>query len=302
MSISTSLACPDRSLSLRERLADVVELTRPKIAVLELVTVAVAAVVATWGHPDLAMLGHALAGTALVAASASALNQYLERAPDRLMARTADRPLPSGRIAAWQVVAFGVVAAIAGVAWLAAGVGPTVAVLGLASWALYVWVYTPLKLRSISNTVVGAVAGALPVLMGWFAGGGDWGLAACTLFLIVFLWQFPHFMAIAWIYRDDYARAGMKMLSVVDPTGGRAGRQAVLAALVLIPVSLLPGVVQFAGPAYMVWACVLGFAQAACALVFYRRRTDQSARLLLRASLVYLPGLFMGLLVGPLVS
>jgi protoheme IX farnesyltransferase len=147
---------------------------------------------------------------------------------------------------------------------------------------------------------VGAVAGAMPVLMGWSAVEGRFGLAVATLFVIVFLWQFPHFMAIAWIYRRQYAAAGMQMLSVVDPTGRRAGVQAVLAALALVPVSALPAVVSFAGPAYFFAALVLSLGQLACAAWFLLRMNEDSARLLLRASLVYLPALLAGLMIGPL--
>ena len=228
--------------------ADYVELTKPKIAVLVLVTVAVAAFVASWGPPDGWLLLHTLVGTALVAASASALNQWLERDTDALMVRTADRPLPAGRLSGGQVLTFRCRhdrrwASV----YLAACVGLLTAALGLLTWAMYVVVYTPLKRRTPANTAVGAVAGALPVLMGWTAVGAPLDLRAWSLFLIVFLWQFPHFMAIAWIYRRDYDGAGLKMLSTVDPSGMRAGVQAIMAALVLVPVSLVPCLSQPAG-------------------------------------------------------
>ncbi|MBI2824855.1 MAG: protoheme IX farnesyltransferase [Planctomycetia bacterium] len=284
------------------RVRDYVELTKPRIAVLELVTVAVAAFVARWGAPDAYRLTAALVGTALVAAGASAWNQWIERRSDALMARTLNRPLPAGRLSTREVLWFGSLATIAGVAWLAATVNAVTAVLAAATWATYVCVYTPLKSRSIHNTAVGAVAGAMPILIGWTAVDGRLGLAAATLFLIVFLWQFPHFMAIAWMYRADYAQAGLRMLSAVDPSGRRVGLQAVLGALVLLPVSLLPAVLHVAGGGYFAAALMLGLGQLACAAWFARRLDERSARMLLRASLVYLPLVLLLLTLGPLVG
>jgi heme o synthase len=301
VSTSTITYVGDRSQTV-QRLCDYVELTKPKIVALELVTVAVAAFVAGAGLPDLWSVSHALIGTLLVGAGASAFNQWLEREIDGRMDRTADRPLPAGRLGAREVLWLGSVATVIGAAHLALWVGLHTAVLGLTTWVLYVCVYTPLKLRTHANTMVGAVAGAMPVLMGWTAVGGRLDISAATLFLIVFLWQFPHFMAIAWIYRRQYATAGMRMLPVVDPTGLRPGMQAVLAALVLVPVSLLPAVAGFAGPIYFFWALALGVGQLACAAAFLIRRDDASARILLRASLVYLPALLMWLMMGPLRS
>ncbi|HUY89325.1 MAG TPA: heme o synthase [Pirellulales bacterium] len=285
-----------------QRVCDYVELTKPKIAALELVTVAVAAVVASSGTLDPWRLFHALLGTALVAAGASAWNQLLERETDALMERTADRPLPAGRLSVREVLGFGSAASLAGVLYLALLVNPLTSALGAATWVLYVCIYTPLKSRSHANTMVGAVAGAMPILMGWAAVGRSLDLGAATLFLIVFLWQFPHFMAIAWIYRRQYAEAGLQMLPVVDPSGLRAGGQAVLAALALLPVSLLPSMVSFAGSVYFAWALLLGAAQLACAAMFLFRLSDGSARMLLRASLVYLPSLLTWLMLGPLSS
>lgn len=283
------------------RWADYLELTKPRIAVLELVTVAAAGYLARLSALDPWNLLHALLGTALVASSASALNQWLEQDRDGRMPRTADRPLPAGRLSSGEVLAFGAITGVVGVVYLASLVNGLTAALGLLSWLLYVVVYTPMKVRTPFNTVVGAVAGGVPVLMGWTAVGGELGLAPAVLFAIVFLWQFPHFMAIAWIYRHQYAAAGMQMLSIVDPSGRRAGLQAVLGALVLLPVSLLPAVVNFAGPWYLSVALVLGMFQLALAVWFARQRDELSARWLLRASLVYLPVVFVMLMIGPMI-
>ena len=295
----TSLAVESRPGTL-SRVADYVELTKPKIAIMVLVTVAVAAFVAGWGPPDGWLLLHTLIGTALVAASASAFNQWIERDTDALMARTADRPLPAGRLTGNQVLTFGFVTIILGVAYLATSVGLLTAGLGLLTWAMYVVIYTPLKRLTPANTAVGAVAGALPVLMGWSAAGAPLDLRAWSLFLTVFLWQFPHFMAIAWIYRRDYDGAGLKMLSTVDPTGFRAGAQAIVAALVLVPVSVVPCLTLPAGSIFLVWAIVLGVGQLLCAVAFFVQKSDASARRLLLASLVYLPAMMGLLALGPI--
>lgn len=298
----TSLTYEVRRSGRLVRAADYLELTKPRIATLVLVTVAVAATLATGEVPAGSLLIHTLLGTALVAASASAFNQWLERELDGRMQRTADRPLPAGRLQRWQVALFGSVSVLAGLAYLACAVNPQTAVWGFATWLTYVCLYTPLKPRTPANTAVGAVAGALPVFIGWSAVGAPLGVKAWTLLLIVYLWQFPHFMAIAWLYRRDYAAAGMQMLPVVDPTGRRAGAQAVVSALALLPVSLL-----FVWHAHFAlalgWALLLlGLLQLACAVAFLLRRDERTARLLLRASLVYLPLVLAVLTVGPLVA
>ena len=304
MSTST-LSIDERVVTARRsgwlaRAADYLELTKPRIATMVLVTVAVAALVADWGLPNPWLLANTLLGTALVAASASALNQWLERDTDALMPRTRNRPLPAGRLSGGEVVRFGAFTGAIGVTYLALAVGLPTAAFGLLTWVLYVCVYTPMKTRTASNTAVGAIAGALPVLMGWTAVGGALDLRAWSLFLIVFLWQFPHFMAIAWIYRQQYGAAGLKMLPVVDESGYRAAAQAIVSALVLIPVSLVPVLARPAAELYFVFAVLFGLGQLACAVGFFVQLSDASARRLLLASLVYLPAM-MGLLVlGPL--
>jgi protoheme IX farnesyltransferase len=300
---ATALALVQPRSAVFSRMRDYVELTKPRIAVLELVVVATAAMVATWGQADPAVMLNALVGTLLVAASASAANQWLERRLDARMSRTADRPLPSGRIAGWEAVALAAATLVAGTLYLAFLVNLPCLLWALITWAVYVLAYTPLKAVSPTNTAIGAVAGALPVLIGWTATGAPLDDRALALVLMLFLWQFPHFMAIAWLYRHDYSRAGHQMLTVVEPTGRRAGRQAVLAALALIPVSVLP---VLANPdrgsvLYLLAAAGLGFGQLALAAAFWQQATDERARLLLRASLVYLPTLLAMLMLAPWV-
>ena len=283
-------------------LSDAAELLRIRLSLLVLFVVTIAGLIAQHGVGDLLRVVHAVIGTMLVAASASAVNQWMERRTDRLMCRTADRPLPAGRL--HPVIALGVGAVLGGVGLLylilLAGIQP--AGWAALSWLVYVACYTPLKCRSPWNTAVGAVSGALTVWVGWTAAGASVLPAgdprAVALFLVVFLWQFPHFMAIAWIHRHDYRRAGMKMYTVTDPTGRQAGLQAVCGALWLLPVSLV--LAWHAPPrgalCYSAVAFVLGTLQLGLALRFYRYRSDEGARMLFRYSLIYLPAL-LGLLV-----
>jgi protoheme IX farnesyltransferase len=225
------------------------------------------------------------------------MNQLLERTADSRMPRTARRPLPTGRLTPRQVLVFGAVTLLFGLVALAATSLPATFA-ALATWLVYVVIYTPMKSRSPLNTAVGAVSGALPILIGWTATGAPVDIRALSVVAVMFLWQFPHFMAIAWLYRADYARAGQQMLTVVDPTGLRAGAQAVVGALALVPVSLVPALSPQAGSTaiYCFWAVALGLVQVAAATSFMLRRDDRSARHLLRASLMYLI-CWMGLLL-----
>ena len=281
----------------RSRAADYVELTKPRVAVLVLFTVAAGGWLASRGAPDLLCLLHTVCGTALVAAGASALNQLLERHSDALMRRTEGRPLPSGRLQPLEVAVFGSALALGGLAYLGLTVRQplTVLVAGF-TFASYVFLYTPLKRRTTLNTLVGAVPGALPPVIGWTAVRGTIGPEAVALFLILFLWQVPHFLAIAWIYREDYGRAGLRMLPVVDRHGSMTGRQMAVYCLALIPVSLLPALTRQAGPLYLAGAVVLGLCFLLTALGFVREASVPQARRVLRASLIYLPVL-LGLLL-----
>jgi protoheme IX farnesyltransferase len=295
---SRSTAWSGERSSRLTRVGDFIELTKPRIVMLELVTVVVAAQLAAPRGVDAWLLWQTVLGAALVAASAGAFNQWLETATDGRMRRTAARPLPAGRLAAWQVVLFGLVTLAIGATELLVLVNPLTAGAAIATWLVYVTMYTPLKTRTPLNTAVGAVSGALPILIGWTATGAAVDMRAWSLVAAMFLWQIPHFMAIAWLYREDYARGGQRMLTVVDPTGLRAAGQAIVAALALIPVSLVPALAPEAGSPiiYCFWTLALGIGQAAVAVLFMAKRDDWSARWLLRASLVYLI-CWMGVLV-----
>ena len=290
--MSTSVLTRQRyGSAILSRLTDYVELTKPRIVVLELIVAAAAACLAMPRGLDLITVMHALLGTALVAASASIANQWWERANDSRMPRTADRPLPAGRVASGEAIALCLFCLALGLAWLILQVNLLTAALGLASWIVYVLIYTPLKTRTPLNTAIGAVAGAIPILMGWTATGTPLNLTALALAGVLFLWQFPHFMAIAWLYRRDYALAGHRMLTVVDPSGLRSGALAVSSAALLLPVSLIPAILPTSGSPliYFAWTLCLGAIQLGLAMRFALTRDERSARLLLRATLLYLP-------------
>jgi protoheme IX farnesyltransferase len=281
----------------RPRFADYIALTKPRVAVLVLFTVAVGALVAGGRQVAPVLVVHAVMGTALVAAGASALNQWIERHSDAHMRRTADRPLPAGRLQPAEALIFGGLLATVGLAYLACTTHLSAALVAAFTFAAYVGVYTPLKSRTVLNTLIGAVPGALPPVIGWCAVRGSVTHEAVTLFLILFLWQVPHFLAIAWIYRDEYGRVGLRMLPVIDPAGRRTGRQMVLYCLSLVLISVAPVLFGDAGWLYFAGAVLLGAAFLAGTLAFRRVPSLAHARRVLRASLWYLPGLLALLLL-----
>jgi heme o synthase len=295
---SSVLVCGDSRPLGRSRWADFVALTRPRLAVMVLFTVAAGFCLASALAPDVARLLHTVFGTALVVAGATALNQVLERHSDARMERTQNRPLASGRLHPAEALLFGVSLALAGLLYLALTIRQPLAVL-TAGFALacYVFLYTPLKRRTTLNTLVGAVAGAMPPVIGWTAVTNSFDPAAAFLFAILFLWQVPHFLAIAWMYRDDYTRAGLCMLPVLDPSGGRTARHMVASCLALLLVSMIPSVLGWAGTVFLLSAAVLGIGFMTCAIGFLRTRSVIEARRVLLASLVYLPALLAVLLV-----
>lgn len=277
---------------------DYFALAKPRITLMILLTVGVAMVFAaqllSLSVPPVVWLS-ALIGTSLVAASASVLNQWYERDRDSLMPRTQKRPLPDGRLTTLEASLFGWLLVVAGLGILWFGTTAAATAVSFVTWLIYCWVYTPMKVRSYWNTAVGTLPGALPVMIGWTAVGGDlWSWAGWALTGIVILWQFPHFMAIAWLYRHQYTQAGFRMLTREDPSGMVAAWHALLPAIVLIPLSM--AVLYPAGIASWVVAVLGGLAawtQVAASYRFLKSRDDATARKLLRASLVYLPAIML---------
>jgi protoheme IX farnesyltransferase len=276
--------------------SDLVELTKPRITLLVSVTTAAGFLLALpSGVLPVARLLHTVVGTGLVAAGSAALNHYFEREIDRRMRRTASRPLPSGRIEPDWALLWGALLGATGIVELAWAVHPLTALLAAATLAAYVFVYTPLKTRTSLATIVGALPGAAPPLIGWTGATGEVGLGGWILFAILFLWQLPHFLAIAWMFRDDYRAAGMPLLTVDDPAHRRTARQSALWTVALLPVSFLPSAVGLAGVPYLLGALVLGGGFLAVALGFARTPSPGSARRLLLASVTYLPALLAAL-------
>jgi heme o synthase len=277
--------------------ADLYKLTKPGITRLVLITTAVGFYLGSSGSFDLALLLHALVGTGLLAAGTNALNQWAERGVDAMMKRTRGRPLPSGRLRSSTALVFSVGISVAGTLYLALLVNPLTAYLGAASLLIYIFAYTPLKRRTWWCTAVGAIPGAIPPLMGWAAVTGSLDTLAWVLFGIVFLWQMPHFFAIGWLYRLDYARAGFPMLPVVDSEGVRTARQIVLYTLALLVVSLLTSVLGLTGALYFFGALTLGLAFLGLGLALAFTRSGVQARRLFLGSVLYLPVLLVLMVV-----
>jgi protoheme IX farnesyltransferase len=290
---------PVAVVAVRSRLADYAELTKPKIAAMALVTVAVGFLLGAAPGPSAELLIHTLIGTALVAAGGSALNHWLEHQADARMRRTRTRPLPAGRMTPSEVAAFGLALAVAGVVYLLVAVPHlTAAVAAAVTCILYVAVYTPLKRVTAWNTVIGAVPGALPPVIGWCAARGELTAEAAALFLILFIWQLPHFFAIAWLHRHDYARGGMRMLPVVDhPDGRHTGLATAMTCAILLAVGLTPYLVGTAGVWFLAGAILLGVWFLRRGLRFAANRNDSSARSVLRGSLIYLSGVMLLLIL-----
>ena len=280
------------------RLADYVQLCRPRIAAMVLITVFLGGYLAAVDKVPTRLLLDAMVGTALVTAAASALNQWLERVSDARMARTAGRPLPSGRLMPAEVLAVGCVLAIGGLTYQWLTLPPIVMATTAFTLGSYLGVYTPAKQRTSLNTLIGAVPGAMPPVIGWTAVRGQIDAGAATLFLILFVWQVPHFLAIAWMYRDEYASAGHKMLTTEDKTGATTARQMLIYLAALVPVSLLAASVFSVGIAYTIGALALAAYWLRPVLAFRAKPDVANARAVLRASIVYLPVLLILLAVS----
>jgi heme o synthase len=287
---------PSAATTARGALADYVQLTKPRITLMVVLTTFVGYALAANGDWRAATLMATLAGTGLVAAGAATLNMVLERQVDGRMQRTSNRPLPAGRLRTVEALGWGLALTWVGLAILAWRSGLLAALVALTTWASYLFLYTPLKTRTSLATIVGAFPGALPPVIGWAAVRGQIEPGAVILFAIMFLWQIPHFLAIAWIFREDYARGGLPMLPVLDPEGRLTGRQAVANSLALLVVSLTPAAAGLAGGWYLAGALVLGTGFTAAAVAAAVSRTMIAARRLFLASLLYLPLLFAILL------
>jgi heme o synthase len=293
MELSTIEIEDSRIDSARTRIAAFIELTKPRIAFLLVLTSAAAFYVGTKGSFDFVLFANTIIGITLLAFGVATLNQYIERDLDVLMKRTAQRPLPTGKVAPVEALVFGILQCAVAEVYLYTLVNPLTAILGLAVIIGYVLVYTPLKTRTSASTAIGAIPGALPPLMGWTAAANEITLPAWALFVMLFLWQFPHFLAIAWMYREDYAKAGILMLPVVEPSGKITARQIVIFALMLFPVGLAPFFFATAGIVYLVGASILGLWFLIESIRMARAKTNASAKRLLLVSVIYLPLIFL---------
>jgi len=288
--ISAEILTPAQGVEAgKSRSAVFADLVKARLTTLVLLTTAVGFYIGWRGAMNFILFFNTLAATALVAAGAAALNQLLEREYDAKMRRTQDRPLPSGRLQPTTVALFGGVTSVAGLIYLALAVNLLTSALGAVTLVSYLFIYTPLKRVTWLNTAIGAIPGALPPLMGWTAARGELSGEGWALFAILAFWQIPHFFAIAWIYREDYARAGFVMLPNVDTDGRRTGQQTVGHALALMMASLAPFAFKMAGQVYLAGAIILGAGFLFCAAQFSRRLNLASARILFLASILYLP-------------
>lgn len=279
----------------RQRLADYAALTKPGLVTMVLVTTAVGFYLGASGPFDTARMLATILATGLAAGGTLALNQYIERDLDARMERTQMRPLPDGRLQPIEALVFGCALTAAGLLYLTLAISPLSGLVTGATVISYLFLYTPLKMKTPLCTLFGAIPGALPPLTGWAAARGDLGVEAWVLFSILFLWQLPHSLAIAWLYRDDYARAGMRLLPVVEPDGRSTGRQIAANCLALLAVGMLPTIVGVAGRTYFVGATLLGLALLVFGVRLATERTPEAARRLLFATLAYLP-MLLGLM------
>ncbi|HPF40394.1 MAG TPA: heme o synthase [Phycisphaerae bacterium] len=299
---SLDTAAPSILSIARARIADFLELAKFRLSLLVLVVAAAGYCLGSSGAIDFVSLGHTVIGIALVAFAANAINQVIEREFDAKMLRTRNRPLPSGRVSVAEALVFSGLCAAGGIIWLDAFANTLAASLAALTLFTYVWLYTPAKRLTAHNTLIGAIPGALPPVIGYAAASGSLTIEAALLFLILYFWQMPHFYAIAWMYREDYARGGYRMLSVTDPTGLAVSRQSLLYMGLLILATLLPAV--FAGwpVVYLCGAGSVGFWLGVFVVRFATDRTRANARAVLLASIAYLPALVLLLLLTRSVS
>lgn len=282
-----------RSLNVRQRIDAFVELTKPRIAFMLVLVSAAGFYVASGTSFQLSLFAVSMLGITLLALGVAALNQWFERTTDRLMERTAERPLPTGKVSSSEALVFGIALCLLAEIVLLAFVNILTAILGLVVIVGYVLLYTPLKTRTSASTAVGAIPGAMPPLMGWTAAANEISLGAWALFALLFLWQFPHFLAIAWMYREQYAKAGIVMLPVVDIDGRITARQIIIFTIMMLPVSLAPFFFGFAGAVFLAGAAILGILFLWESIKMARSKTREGARRLLFVTVLYLPLYFL---------
>lgn len=292
-SFAVAFPTPLLTPALRDRLAAYWALTKPRITFEVVLIAAFGFILGTPGDFDWPRFLHAMLGVGLLSGGIAALNQWMEHDADGKMRRTATRPIPSGQVTPFQALLFGVALTAAAEAYLCPTVNPLTALLGLVTAIGYVWIYTPLKTRTWLSTAIGSFPGAMPPLVGWAAAAGTLSIEAWTLFAVMFFWQFPHFYAIAWMYREDYRRAGIGMLPVIEADGRRTIRQILITGAATVALSLLPFWLGLSGWVYLAGALLLGGLFLHSCLTLARTRTNLAARRVLRASVVYLPLLFL---------
>lgn len=281
-----------KMLGLREKLLAFLELTKPRIAFMLVLTAAAGFYLGGGQTFNLVLFINSMVSITLLAFGVATLNQYLERDTDPLMKRTENRPLPTGRISPTDALVFGIALCVAAEVYLYVAANALTAFLGLTVIIGYLFLYTPLKTRTIASTAIGAIPGAMPPLMGWTAASGEITLGAWFLFSLLFLWQFPHFLAIAWMYKEDYRKAGIKMLPVIEEDGKITAQQIVIFTVLLIPVSLAPFFLGISGVYYLAGALLLGMWFLIVSIQTARAKTAEKARSLLLTSVLYLPVLF----------
>lgn len=292
MEVATAEVQQTRAIGFREKLAAYLELTKPRIAFMLVLTSAAGFYLGSTGGFDIGLFVNSMLGITLLAFGVATLNQYIERDIDTLMERTAKRPLPMGKLTSLEALIFGTVLCAVAEVYLLFLVNGLTALLGLTVIVGYVLLYTPLKTRTSASTAIGALPGAMPPLMGWTAASGNITLGAWALFVLLFLWQFPHFLAIASMYKEQYAKAGILMLPVVEKDGRITARQIVLFTVMLLPVSLAPFFLGFAGWVYLAGAVLLGIWFLWASIGAARAKTVEKSRKLLLVSVLYLPAIF----------
>lgn len=292
MEVITAEIEETKAISVREKLAAYLELSKPRIAFMLVLTAAAGFYLGAARGFDIVLFINTTVGITLLAFGVATLNQVWERKTDALMERTATRPLPTNKVSFTEALVFGVSMCLVAEIYLAVLVNALTAILGLIVIVGYVLLYTPLKTKTSASTAIGAIPGALPPLMGFTASANDITLGAWTLFAMLFLWQFPHFLAIAWMYKEQYANAGIKMLPVVEPSGKITARQIVIFTVLLLPVSLVPFFIGMAGWVYLIGASVLGLWFLAASIRAARAKSVEQARKLLLVSVIYLPLVF----------